>query len=93
MRRDKARNAAHVRKHGIAFERAVRIFEGPTVERIDDRYEYGETRYKATGLIESIEILVVYVDEEDDKQRIVSARKATREERAEFWRQIGSADG
>jgi len=90
---DKAKNAANVRKHGIAFERSVRIFDGPTVEQIDDGYEYGEIRNKAIGLIEGIEILVVYTDEKTDERRIVSARKATREERAEFWRRIGSPDG
>ena len=38
------KNRANIAKHGIGFQDAVRIFEGPTLERIDDRYDYGETR-------------------------------------------------
>jgi uncharacterized DUF497 family protein len=41
---DPAKNVTNVRRHGIAFRDAARIFDGPTVERIDDRYEYGEVR-------------------------------------------------
>jgi uncharacterized DUF497 family protein len=44
---DLAKNATNVRRHGIAFGDAARIFDGPTVERIDDRYEYGEVRVYA----------------------------------------------
>ena len=32
---DPAKNAANVRRHRIAFQVAVRIFDGPTVERTD----------------------------------------------------------
>ncbi len=35
--------------HGIAFEDAIGIFEGPTLERVDDRFEYGEVRVFAIG--------------------------------------------
>ena len=34
----------NLRQHHIAFEDAVRIFEGPTVEKVDDRFDYGEIR-------------------------------------------------
>lgn len=35
----------NLRKHGIRFETAAQIFHGPTVEAIDDREDYGETRW------------------------------------------------
>jgi len=90
---DPAKNAANIRKHRISFERAVRIFDGPTVERIDDRYEYGETRINAVGIIESIEVFVAFTEKSGGERRIISARKADRKEREEFWRQIGSSHG
>ena len=31
-------------KHGIDFEDAARIFDGPTVQGEDGRHDYGETR-------------------------------------------------
>ena len=45
-----AKNRRNIRLHGIAFDDARRIFEGPTVERIDDRFDYDEVRVYAIGL-------------------------------------------
>jgi len=33
------KNRRNLALHGVVFEDAVRIFEGPTVERIDDRFD------------------------------------------------------
>nr|VFK15326.1 MAG: Ribonuclease toxin, BrnT, of type II toxin-antitoxin system [Candidatus Kentron sp. LPFa]VFK28795.1 MAG: Ribonuclease toxin, BrnT, of type II toxin-antitoxin system [Candidatus Kentron sp. LPFa] len=55
------------------FEDASRIFEGPTLERIDDRFEYGEVRVYAIGLVNGLEITVIYTDGDDDERRIISA--------------------
>jgi uncharacterized protein len=57
---DLAKNAATVRRHGIAFRDAAQIFDGPTVERVGDRYDYGEMRIYAIGLVNGIEITVIY---------------------------------
>jgi len=51
---DEEKNRRNVALHGIAFEDAKRIFEGPTVEKIDDCFEYGETRVYAIGLGERL---------------------------------------
>jgi uncharacterized protein len=59
---DAGKNAINVRRHGIAFEDAKRIFDGPTVERVDDRFDYGETRVYAIGLVNGIEFTVIYTD-------------------------------
>jgi hypothetical protein len=42
----------NVRRHGIAFRDAARIFDGATVERVDDRYDYGEV--VSTPLVSSM---------------------------------------
>jgi uncharacterized DUF497 family protein len=57
--------------HGIAFEDAVRIFEGPTVERVDDRFNYGERRVYAIGIVNGLEITVIYIDGKEDERRII----------------------
>ena len=59
---DDDKNRRNARLHGIAFEEAVRIFEGPTVEQVDDRFDYGELRTYAIGLVNGLEITVVYAD-------------------------------
>jgi hypothetical protein len=82
------KEAANVRKHGISFGRAVQIFAGATLETIDDRFDYGETRVQAIGLIERQEVFLVYVDEDDDVRRVISARKAERHEREAYWQTI-----
>ena len=59
---DLEKNRRKVIRHGIAFEDATRIFDGPTVEKVDDRFDYGESRVYAVGLANGLEITVVYMD-------------------------------
>jgi hypothetical protein len=70
---DPDKNLANIRLHAIAFADAARIFEGPTAERVDDRFEYGEIRVYAVGLVNGIEITVIYTDRDDDERHIISA--------------------
>jgi uncharacterized protein len=84
------KNRCNIRKHGIAFEDAQRIFEGPTVERIDDRFDYGEIRVYAIGLVNDIEITVIYTDRNDEERRIISAWRAEPHERRYYWKRIAA---
>jgi uncharacterized DUF497 family protein len=86
---DPKKNAINVRRHGIAFEDAKRIFDGPTFEREDDRFDYWETRVYAIGLVNGIEITVIYTDRGSDDRHIISAWRAEPHERRSFWRSIG----
>jgi len=83
---DPVKNRRNIARHGIAFEDAVKIFEGPTLERVDDRFEYGEVRVYAIGIVNEIEITVIYTDVSQTERRIISARRAERHEREAFWR-------
>jgi uncharacterized protein len=51
---DEKKNRRNAKLHGIAFADAARIFQGPTVERIDDRCDYGEIRVYAIGLVKPL---------------------------------------
>jgi uncharacterized protein len=82
------KNLRNVERHGIAFEDARRIFEGPTVEKVDDRFDYGETRVYAIGLVSGLEITVVYTDRGHDERRIISAWRAEPHERRSYWQNI-----
>jgi len=86
---DEAKNRRNVALHGVAFEDAIRIFEGPTVERTDDRFEYGETRVYAIGLVNGIEITVIYTDTDNDERRIISAWRSEAHERRAYWESVG----
>jgi hypothetical protein len=85
---DKEKNRRNIALHGIAFEDAKRIFEGPTVERIDDRFEYGETRIYSIGLVNGFEITVIYTETGNDERRIISAWRSEPHERRRFWQII-----
>jgi uncharacterized protein len=56
---DESKRQANLAKHHIDFRHVRRIFDGPVFERIDRRHS--EDRIFAVGLIEDIEIVVVYV--------------------------------
>ena len=78
---DDAKAAANLEKHGIAFEEAARIFNGPVLTRIDDREEYGERREISLGRLAQEVILVVVHTDRNGVTRIISARLASRAER------------
>jgi len=85
---DRKKNRRNLAEHGIAFEDAVRIFEGPTLERVDDRFDYGEVRIYAVGIVNGIEITVIYADVSPTGRRIISAWRAERHEREAYWREV-----
>ena len=85
---DEAKNRRNIRLHGISFDDAVQIFEGRTVEVIDGRFDYGEIRVYAIGLINGIEITVIYADKGEDERRIISAGRSEAHERLACWRDL-----
>ena len=88
---DESKRQANLAKHHIDFRDAKRIFEGPVFERIDRRH--GEDRTFAIGLMEDIEIVVVYMMR-GKRRRIISARRAHRNERQEYKGRLrGAVEG
>jgi uncharacterized protein len=79
---DPAKNAANIKKHGLSFEEAATIFDGPVLSGRDDSAD--EPREKSFGLIGGVVVACVIHSERDDRIRIISARKATANERKLF---------
>lgn len=88
---DSGKNRSNRTRHKIAFEDALRIFEGPTVERVDDRFDYGEIRVYAIGLVAGLEITVIYTDRGQDERRIISAWRSEPHERRYYWKTLEEA--
>jgi len=84
---DESKRRANLAKHHIDFRDAKRIFDGPVFERIDRRH--GEERI-FVSLMEDIEVIVVYVMR-GKWLRIISARRANRDERQEYTSRLRSA--
>ena len=84
---DQRKNAANKRKHGVSFEEAQTVFYDERALLIEDPDELDEEgRFVLLGLSASLRTLVVcHCYREDDALiRIVSARKANREERRDY---------
>lgn len=67
-------------RHGLGFGGAGRIFEGFRIDAEDDREDYGETRFVTLGRIGRQVVVCVWTPR-DDKARIISLRKAEKDER------------
>ena len=78
---DESKRQANLAKHHIDFRDARRVFEGPVFEKVGSRR--GEDRIFAIGLMEGIPIVVVYVMR-GERRRIISARRANRDERQDY---------
>jgi uncharacterized DUF497 family protein len=87
---DEAKNRINIRKHGIDFQDAIDVFNHPVLTAIDQREEYGEDRWVALGWIAAVVGVVVYVERSEDVIRIISARKATRQELRHYKQRIWS---
>src|SRR5690348_5773979 len=84
---DDAKAAANLANHGVSFERVRLVFADPfAVVRIDDREDYGEDRFIMIGMVEGTLIFVVYT-ERADRVRIITARRATRDEQDDYFQQ------
>ena len=84
---DEEKRQSNLRKHGIDFVRAAAIFNGPVLEKVDNRYNYGETRFVALGEVEGVVLFVVYTWR-GSVCRIVSARRANKRERQQYYKSI-----
>ena len=70
---DDAKNKANIAKHGISLARAGNMRVLAILE--DDRFDYGETRYRAFGLIDEVAHCMVFA-ERNTVMRIISLRRA-----------------
>lgn len=84
---DENKRLANIRKHGIDFIDVEVVFEGDTVTVEDDRFDYKEQRFITLGLLEARVIVIVHT-ERDNLIRIISARKATKNEEIRYFQQI-----
>ncbi len=75
---DEEKNRQNIAKHGVSFEQAKRIFDGFTVDRIDDRFIYDEIRVFSLGMVGYATILAMIHTDRQGIIRIISARRADR---------------
>ena len=75
------------KKHGISFETAARVFlDKYRMDNYDEFHSDDEDRMKLIGMVDKV--LVVIYTERENKNRIISARQATKFERNEYYEQF-----
>lgn len=82
---DKNKNDSNLKKHKISFEVATRVFADPNAVSKQDRFENGEYRWQTLGMVGGCLVVLVahtvFIDNNTEIIRIISARKATSQER------------
>ncbi|MDF3822393.1 BrnT family toxin [Leptospira sp. 96542] len=87
---DTDKELSNLNKHQISFTKAAFVFADPkTIFLPDPDHSDGEIREIALGKIENITIaVVIFVDrsnKEEEVIRIISARRATLKEEAQYY--------
>lgn len=83
---DDANNEKNFRKHKIYFEDAAYIFlDDNRIDILDEAHSDDEERWKVIGRVRNI--LVVIYTERGENLRLISARKANKEEQEEYYGQ------
>jgi len=81
---DEAKNCVNREKHGISFDRAVRVFEGHHVEIDGKPGADGEWRTITVGWLDDLLLIAVVHTDRHGVTRLISARPAGRKERRIF---------
>jgi uncharacterized DUF497 family protein len=85
---DEQKRAGNLAKHGVDFRDIPALFDGDTLEVLDDRKAYGETRVYCLGEIEGRVYAVAYTWRSGNR-RIISARKANDRETRRYYARHG----
>ena len=84
---DPAKARENLRKHGVSFEEAQTVFDDEQALLLDNPdHSIDEPRFVLLGLSATLRVLLVVHSyrEDDEVIRLISARKATRSERAQY---------
>jgi uncharacterized protein len=83
---ERAKAGLNRRKHGVDFRDAIGALEDPNrLETVDTRVEYGEARTQVIGMCRGNILFVVTASPREGICRIISARKATRDEQDHYY--------
>jgi uncharacterized protein len=83
---DNDKAAANLRKHDVDFVDAIAALEDANLmEILDSRFTYGEERVQVIGMAKGGLLFVVMTLRGENTCRIISARKATRNEEDRYY--------
>ena len=84
---DDEKNKTNIRKHGIDFDTAALVFADENrLEIFDEIHSGNEDRYITIGMINEVAYIVMVVyTERENIIRLISARRATKQERSMYY--------
>lgn len=86
---DPVKDDINRKKHGVSLNAANGFDWDTALEREDDRFDYGETRFVAIGLIEGrLHVMVFTEGAEEDSVRVISLRLAEKYEARYYYDQV-----
>ena len=83
-----SKRKSNLKKHGLDFADAEKVFAGPMAVFEDARDPHGEQRMIGIGLLDCLTVSIVHV-ESDETIRIISMRKADGDEINLFYQTYG----
>ncbi|MEI1376337.1 BrnT family toxin [Nostoc sp. UHCC 0926] len=78
---DETKNLENIRKHRIDFADVPGMFDNSMLIELDERFDYGEDRWIGIGFLGNGVAVVVWTERQNNIVRIISARRANRNER------------
>ena len=84
---DETKARINLDKHRVSFLTAAAVFSNERLERIDDREDYGELRWIALGRVDDEVYRVVFTWRGENLIRLISAQKASKDEREIYYRE------
>lgn len=86
---DPAKDRTHAARHGMSLQAAEGFDWDTALEREDDRFDYGEVRFVALGLIgDRLHVLVFTEGSHEDAVRAISLRTAEKHEARFYYGQV-----
>ncbi len=86
---DPVKDDINRKKHGVSLNAANGFDWDTALEREDDRFDYGETRFVAIGLIDGrLHVMVFTEGADEDTVRVISLRLAEKFEARYYYDQI-----
>ena len=86
---DPAKDETNRRKHGVSMQATDGFDWDTALEREDDRFDYGEARFVALGLIDDRLYVMIFTDGSlEDSIRIISLRLAEKHEARFYYGQV-----
>ncbi|KLU21076.1 hypothetical protein EOS_38070 [Caballeronia mineralivorans PML1(12)] len=84
---DPAKRSRTFDERGLAFEDAALVFEGRTLDMVDDRFDYPEERIITVGHLADRMVIVVWT-QRGEARHVISMRKANEREKKRFAQRL-----